>query len=232
MLWPVRGLGIFLGRPRLWARPLIAVGVSWTIMVAAAIAVSAAQFPAWGLPWREYLWQLAEALGLGIVVFLLLWTTIVPLVLSLALEHLARSVQRAFGAEAQEESITRALVSTMQVVVGTLPLRALWLAASWASLFLPQPLPLIVGAIALARIGVIDAVDIGLAVRGVPGAKRLALMRCHRTDMRMGATMAAVLNVALGLTVIGWLAWFPALVCGAARMVLLWPDVSLEEKKA
>ncbi len=108
----------------------------------------------------------------------------------------------------------------------------LWLLASWASLFLPQPLPLIVGAIAQARIAVIDAVDIALAVRGVPGSRRLALMRCHRTDMRVGATLAAVLNMALGLTVIGWLAWFPALVCGAARLVLQWPDVSLEQKKA
>jgi hypothetical protein len=227
MLWPLNGLVFFLGRPRLWARPLAAVIVGWGLIIAISVGVSAGSFPPWQLPWWDWLLQTLKALGYGIGVFLALWVSVVPLLLSLAFEHLARAVQRASGASlAAEEPLARSLVSTCRVIIGTLTPRIFWLVLGIAAIFAAGPASVIVGAVGMAWIAVIDSVDVALAVRGVPGGERLAIMRAHRDEMRLGALAAAALNVALGLTIVGWLFWLPALVCGAAALVLRWPEVA------
>jgi hypothetical protein len=226
MWWPLNGLLFFLSRPRLWARPLAAVAVGWGLIIAVSFGVSAGAFPSWQLPWWDWLLLTLKAVGYGIAVFLALWVSVVPLLLSLAFEHLARAAQRDVGAgPVVEEPLARSLVSTCQVVLGTMLPRIFWLLLSVAAIFLAGPVSVVVGAIGMAAIGVIDAVDVALAVRGVPGSRRLAIMRAHRGALRTGALLAAALNLALGLTIVGWLLWLPALVCGAAVLVLQWPEV-------
>ena len=88
------------------------------------------------------------------------------------------------------------------------------------------PLGLLVGAFGMAHLACIDAFDMALAVRGLSGARRRETMRAHRDEIVQGAMAGAVMNLGLGVTVLGWILWLPAMVSGAALQVLSWPEVA------
>jgi hypothetical protein len=83
----------------------------------------------------------------------------------------------------------------------------------------------IVGAFAMSHMAAIDAADTALAARGIAGRRRMELLRLHRSEMVQGAAVGTGLNIGLGVTVLGWLLWLPAMVAGAATRVITWPEV-------
>jgi hypothetical protein len=224
-LWPLHGLGIFLKHPHLWRRPFIGLLLVWIALLSASIGVGWWKWPAeppnlW--PWPLHL---GIALGLATVAALAVWILLLPLVMSFAMEHLAREVQRLAGAPPPtSESMLASLGSTLHVLLRTLPLRIAWLGVALIASFF-GPLGVIVGAFAMAHMAGIDAIDTALAARGIPGKRRMELQRLHRGELIQGAGTGAALNIGLGLTVLGWLLWLPAMVAGAAVRVITWPEV-------
>lgn len=224
--WPIQGLGTFLKYPVLWRRPLAALLVSWIALIGAGGGVAWWWWPVGTANWWPWPLHLFLAIGLGIAAALLAWILILPLVMSFALEHLAREVQRRAGAvPANEESILAALGSALTLTMRTLPLRLGWTGLALLSSFF-GPLGLLVGAFGMAHLACIDAFDMALAVRGLSGAQRREAMRAHRDEIVQGAMAGAVMNLGLGVTVLGWILWLPAMVSGAALRVLSWPEVA------
>jgi hypothetical protein len=221
--WPLRGLSFFVEHPRLWWRPLLATLIAWGLIVAAAIATTMWQWPVSGIGWWSYTWRGGVAIGLGLSAALAGWLIVLPIALSLAYEQLARQCQRLAGAPAaDEENIMAALVSTARVIIATLPVRLAWLVLSVGASIVGGPLGIVVGAIGIGHIGAIDAVDIALAVRGVPGHERVQALRRNAKMIHGGMLSAALLSIALGVTVVGWVLWMPGMVCGAALATLEW----------
>lgn len=221
----MQGLAFFLRHPSLWWRPLLATTVVWAVVITGAVYATIWQWPGSGSGWWSYTWHLFAALGIGLSVALVGWLIVVPIALSFVYEQLARHCHRLSGAaESSEEPIHRSLVSTARVVIATLPLRLGWLVLSLTGSIVGGPVGIVVGALALGHVGAIDAVDIALAVRGVPGAERLRALRENKGMIRGGMLYAAALSFALGITVVGWILWMPAMVCGAALATLGWND--------
>ena len=224
--WPVTGTVAYLSQPRLWGWPLAATAAGWAVILLVFAWVLITQRPAPELGFFStlvgYLWALAKAGGAAFAIYIAL----LPLLIGMACEQLAKRVQRAAGAgEAREEPMPLALWSTARVILNTLHLRLGWLLIGVVALVLTGPLGLLVGAYAMARIAVIDAADVGLAMRGCDGLTRVRLLSAHRAELARAALPAAGLNLALGATIIGWLFWLPGLVAGAAKHILDWPEV-------
>ncbi|MBA3707577.1 MAG: hypothetical protein H0W83_02010 [Planctomycetes bacterium] len=225
MWWPVSGLALFLKQPALWRRPLAFLLVGWVLLVSTGVGVTWWRWPAHHDGWWPWTMQALLAMGLGIVSVLGLWILLLPVLMVFALEGVARRMQREAGAPpATEESLARSLASSLHVLMRTLPMRLGWTGLALLSSFF-GPLGLLVGAFGMAHLAAIDAMDTALAVRGIPGPSRMAALRAHREDVIGGSMVGAVLNIALGLTVVGWIVWLPGMVCGAATRVLSWPEV-------
>jgi hypothetical protein len=224
--WPVSGTIAYITQPRLWGWPLASTAAGWTIILLVFASV---------LVWRRpphdtgfwntlvgYLWALAQAGGAAFASYIV----ILPLLVGLACEQLAKRIQREAGApDAAEEPLPKAIWSTARVILNTLHLRIAWLLVGVVALVLTGPFGLLVGAFAMAQIAVIDAADVALAMRGCDGLTRIRILAAHRGELRQAAIPAALVNVGLGVTFVGWLFWLPGLVAGAARKVLEWPEV-------
>ena len=224
--WPVTGTLAYISQPRLWGWPLAATAAGWAVILLVFAWVLIARRPAHDPGFLTTLvgslWALTQAGGAALATYLVL----LPLLIGLACEQLAKGIQRAAGApEAREEALPRAMWSTLRVILNTLHLRLGWLAIGVLALIVTGPFGLLIGAFAMAQIAVIDAADIGLAMRGCDGLTRIRLLEAHRADLRRAAVPAAVLTIGLGLTFIGWLFWLPGRVAGAAKHVLDWPEV-------
>jgi hypothetical protein len=225
-LWPLHGVTVLLKHPALWRRPFLALLIAWVALLGAGVGVGWWRWPAGPMNWWPYPLHASIALGLSLATMLLVWIVALPLLMSLAMEHLAREVQRLTGAPpARDESFVAALGSTLLVMVRTLHLRLGWTGLSLVCSFF-GPLGVIIAAFGMAHMASIDALDTALVVRGIPGRRRLELLRIHRDDLINGALAGSVLNLALGLTVVGWVVWLPSLVAGAATRVLTWPEVA------
>ncbi len=225
--WPIQGLGTFLKYPALWRRPLAALLVGWVALICAGGGVAWWWWPTGPANWWPWPMHLFLAVGLGVAATLLAWILILPLVMSFALEHLAREIQRRAGAQpAKDESMLSALGSSLGLTIRTLPLRLGWTGVALLSSFF-GPLGLLVGAFGMAHLACIDAFDLALAVRGLSGPRRREAMRAHREEIIQGAMAGAVMNLGLGVTVLGWILWLPALVSGAATRVLSWPETAM-----
>ena len=212
--WPVRGLAWFAVRPWLWLRPLLAHGLALAVLVAVATSVTW-----WAWPgdhgWWSWLWRAGAALSLGLSAALAVWALLVPLLLAVVLDSLAGAVFASRGVTVPAIPLAQAVAGSLTVLGRTLPLRLRWLAVSLMALLLGPFGPLL-AAYALARVAVVDASDIALAVRGVPAADRLRQFAAERGRLRRAAFVAGGLQLGLGLTILGWLFWMPGLVCGAA----------------
>jgi len=223
--WPLVGLKTFATHPAWWFRPLATTLAGWLVMLAAVVAVAWWRWPAGDLGWWQRLLGISLALGWGVLTALAYWLLLAPILMGLAMEGLARQVQTAAGAPPlAEERITAAVASSLRVILGTLPFRLGWLALGVIGVF-TGPFAAVIGAVGTAHVASLDAFDIALSVRGIPGVERLRLIREHREHTRGGAVVGGGLNLALGLSLVLWPFWLPGLVAGAARAVLDWPEV-------
>ncbi len=227
LTWPLKGVSLYLGRPQLWGWPLLAMLAALVVIGGVFFAILVWQWPLSHevIGWWRWTLGMITAFGKAGGVALGLWLVGMPLLLGVACEQVAKRVQDDAGAPPMEAGLALSMAATMRVVLNTLHIRLAWMLVAIIAMFVTGPFGLLVGALAVAHVACIDAVDVALAMRGFTGAQRLAMMERHRPWLRQGALTAAAVSVALGATVIGWLFFLPGLVAGASLMVLDWPEV-------
>lgn len=222
-VWPLAGLRWLLAHPRLWVRPVIAHACAMAVMLALGLSVSYWLWPASAvLPetssWWHHGLKIGGAIGAGVVIAFSAWIILVPLVLAVVLDSLAVAVFRERGLPDIPVPVAQSIAAGLAVLVRTFPLRLRWILVMVVSLF-TGPLAPIIMSYAVARVAVVDAYDIGLGVRGVSSAQRLARYVAERGELRQAALTAGALQMLLAFTFVGWLWWLPALVCGAALRI-------------
>ena len=223
-LWPARGLWSFLSRPSWWGRPMLAMLVALLLLIAAASAIGWWWWPTAEITGWSWWWQMGRALGFAGVGALLTWMLVLPVLMAVAFEALARAVQvRAGSPPPPEPPIARAVLASLRVVANTLHVRLGCLLLALAGAFL-GPLGLVLSALAMGLTATIDVLDNALAVRGLNGLQRLRAIQAHGSELWQGAFAAGTLNLVLLPTGIGWLIWLPGLVVGAAERVLSWDE--------
>jgi hypothetical protein len=225
--WPIQGSIDFVRTPRWWGWPLLALTLTLLLCVAVAASLVWWQIPSSEATWWQTIigWLWAIALGLGGAVAM--WVVFQPMLLALACETLVATVQRAAGAPPLTgEGLVTGFLSSLRVILNTLPLRTATVAVSFLGPLLAGPVGLVLAFIAVSYVAVIDACDVALAVRGMPGVRRLEVIAAHRGELRKMLPVAAGWNFLLGVTVIGWVLWMPGLLVGAARLVLSWPETA------
>ena len=227
LTWPLKGVGLYVSRPPLWGWPILAVTASLLIIGGLFAGILWWQWPEArsDVGWWSWLGGIVWAFGKAGGVALALWLVTLPLLLGAACEQVAKRVQDDAGAPPAEAGLALSMSATMRVVLNTLHIRLAWLVIGLVAMFITGPFGLLVGALAIAHVACIDAVDVALAMRGFSGIERLRLMDRYRPWLRQGALTAAALNIALGATVVGWLFFLPGLVAGASLMILGWPEV-------
>lgn len=232
-MWPLQGLLHFLAHPRWWFAPVVTAIMGWALVFGAGIGVFLWQKPEsaqldFSTPWAAAgtLWAFTRALGLAATASLGAYLILLPLLMALAMDGLARAVQRAQGAPpAAEEPLGKSLASALRVILNTLPLRLTWLGLSLVAGLVGGPFGMLIGALGIAHVGALDACDVALAVRGIDGLTRVRTLKAHRDEILGGAVTATPMAALLGATLIGMAFWTPALVTGAARKVLDWDEV-------
>jgi hypothetical protein len=222
-LWPLRGGAIVLRRPRLLLGTVLAMILVLLLVALSGAWVVHATWPAPGLPLLAWAWRAGRALVLGGTAVVGLWVTVVPVVMAVVLERIARQVHALLGSPLlPEPSAWANLRASLLVLRATLGMRVAAVVVCLLSSLL-GPAGVLVCAVVIGYVACFDALDTALAARNCPGAQRLALLERHRASIGGGACCAGFLTVALGVTVIGWWLWLPALVAGAARQVHDWP---------
>lgn len=246
VLWPLRGVVLFLRSPRWWVRPIIGM-----VLTLAAFAGLGIGFAWWLWPHESvtgvWWWLYAGiAVGLAVAAVVVAWVLLLPIVLSFLLEDLARKAN-AYAKEHGVPSLGAAeslagvvagidraashelptvpgLLASMKVLAGTLPLRLGWMGTSFLSGLVVPPLGIVVSALGMGHIACIDAIDISLGLRGFDGHHRLAALKAHRNEVRQAALTAGLLHLGLSATIVGWLLWLPGIVVGAALRTRAWND--------
>lgn len=253
VLWPLRGVLLFLRSPRWWIRPIlgmmlalaayigIGLGVAWSLWPSAEIT---------GLWWWAYA---GVAVGLAVAAVVVAWVLLLPILLSFLLEDLARkanayardhaeplpslgaaeSLAGVVGgidrAASHELPTVPGLLASLKVLGGTMPTRLTWMGSSLVSGLLVPPLGVVISALGMGHIACIDAIDIGLGLRGFDGQHRLAALKAHRNEVRQAALTAGLLHLGLSATIIGWVLWLPGIVVGAALRTREWSDARSAE---
>lgn len=231
--WPVRGLGYFLAHPRLWFAPLLATLAAGFAVGLVAVLVLWLTWPGAEVEgWWPNLWRGALAFvwfGLAGVVS---WFAALPLLMGLAYEALSKRVLREHEVALGEERTISAMKSAAIVLLHNLGWMILWpclaIACTIAALLVPLTSPLLVplsvflGQFGLAHIAVLEGADLALGARGVPGTKRWRMLRERRRAVLLAAVVGALMSLLLGLTLVGWVLFMPAMFTGAAIWVARW----------
>jgi hypothetical protein len=226
-LWPLTGLLRFASTPAWWLRPLCVAAALGSALLATAVAVAWWRWPgAEATGWHAWLGG-AFAIGQAAAVVLACWLVLMPLILGLIMDALVHQVHRHHGVPAVIlPAAWPALLASLRVTAGTVTPRLLWGVGGVVLSLCAGPIGAVLAAFGIAHIACLDALDLGLAARGLDGAARLRALHAHRQEVLVGSLVAGALNLALAATVIGWLLWLPALVTGAAKEVLGWPEVA------
>lgn len=170
--------------------------------------------------WFAILFALGQASAAAVAA----WLVILPLLLSLAMEDLVRKVQRQAGVEPMELPLMSSLLATLRMMLNTLPLRLGWAGAGIILGIFLGPVGAVVGAIGMGQIACLDALDLGLSLRGLDGLSRLAALKAHKSERLQAGLLAGLSNLVFAATFILWPLWLPGLVTGAAKRVLEWPE--------
>lgn len=216
--WPLRGLVWLLSRPRLWLRPVLAQAGLLSVMVAAMTTVGWYLWPVEAVTGWARAWEILLALGAGLTAGTLAWLVAAPLITALVLDALAAEVRRHLG-QGVDAGGWHSVPAALSMLRTTFLARLGWTAVTLVALFL-GPIGPLVGAYAMARVASLDAFDTALAAGDGHAACRRQGLIDHAGDRTTGALVAALLSLALGMTIIGWVLWMPALVCGAALRLI------------
>jgi len=248
VLWPLRGVLLFLRKPRWWARPILGMLLALTAFIGIGLGVAWSLWPAvetTGLWWWLYA---GIAIGLAVASVVVAWVLLLPILMSFLLEDLARKANAYAKDHAQalpslgavqsfasvEGGVDRAashelpmmpgLLASLKVLGWTMPTRLGWMGISLVSGLIVPPLGVVISALGMGHIACIDATDIALGLRGFNGHDRLAALKTHRNEIRQAALTAGLLHLGLSATIIGWVLWLPGIVVGAALRTRSWTD--------
>ncbi len=211
--WPLRGLVWFLRHPTLWARPLMGQLLVLSGTLAIGVSTIWLAWPDPNLSSWTWTWRAGAALALGPFAAAVTWMLLAPVVMALVADHLAAEIRRRQGFVVDEGG-WHSLPAALRMVQRTAAARLGWGMISLLSLF-TGPLGPLITAYAMARVAALDAFDTALAAEDGTADHRQAGIIQHAGDRMTGAAVAAGLALLLSLTVIGWILWMPALVCGA-----------------
>jgi hypothetical protein len=225
LLWPLHGVARFFSRPRLWGRPVIGTLLAWLALGALALAVVAFTWPT--TPPEGIWWTLVAYLSpfiWGLVTFACSWMLLLPVLMVLIYEDLAKHILREQGREIREQDLLRGGLAGAIFALRTLPWRLGWLTAGILFSFLLPPVGFVISLIGLGHLALIDACDICFGLLGVDGKIRYRLIREHAKELLSTGAVAGVGGHLLALTVVGWWFWMPGLVVGAAQRCPDWID--------
>ena len=212
--WPLSGFLWLIRRPGLWLRPLVGMAVLGVAGLTLGAGVLWGLWPAGDLPWWSWMGRAGLALGMGMATGVATWAVLAPVLMNLFLDTLAATVRREAGLPVVDPPVIVSLHAAGVLLVATLPERLGWTVLALAGGFL-GPFGILVMAYAWARIAVGDALDTALAAEGADLNTRLEARREHRHLLRWGGLGAGAMQLGLGLLLVTWLWWLPALVCGA-----------------
>jgi hypothetical protein len=245
ILWPLRGVLLFLRSPRWWLRPMLGMVLAMGALFGIGIGIAWWLWPlehVTGVWWWLYA---GMAIGLAVASVVIAWALFLPLLMSFLLEDLARKANAyakehvpvssaapalagAGGgferAESQELATMPGILASLKVLGGTLPVRLGWMGTSLITGLIIAPLGVVVSALGMGHIACIDAIDISLGLRGFNGRQRLEALKAHRNEVRQSALSAALLHLGLTASVVGWVFWLPGIVVGAALRTRSWND--------
>lgn len=211
-----KGFAFFLSNPRLWVVPLLASALLAVLTLAAATGSVVFLWPSSDIGFWSYILKAMLALGAGAGVLLLCWTIVLPAAFGLVFEGLVKGVYKLTGSPVAEEKIIASLGSTLRVLLSTLGWRILWPVVGILTSFIFGPLGLIVSAFGFGHIASIDAFDLALAMKGVPGSQRVRFVKSEAGRLFSAAAGGGVLGALLSISIVGWVFYYPAMFAGAA----------------
>jgi hypothetical protein len=237
VLWPLRGVLLFLRSPRWWIRPMLGMLLALAAFVGIGLGTAWSTWPAVEITGMWWWVRALAAVGLGVAAVVVAWVLLLPLLMSFLLEDLARkanayaktqvgpALPMAADRDASHElALVPGILASLKVLSWTMPTRLAWMGGSFVTGLLVAPLGVVISALGMGHVACIDAVDIALSLRGFDGKHRLAALKAHRHEIRQAALTAGLLHLALVATVIGWLVWLPGVVVGAALRTRTWSD--------
>ena len=126
------------------------------------------------------------AFGYSAAIAPLAWVLVLPLLMGMVFESTVGRVLVKHGASRAGERLLTSVRSSVSVLLRTLHWRLLWplLALIFTFSVVLSPFTLLISAIGLGHIAVIDGLDVALALRGVPGRARVAIMARSRRHVR------------------------------------------------
>lgn len=222
--WPIRGISYFLAHPGLWLRPLLGTTVAYSITLSLLVVTSWLLWPAEQAESGFFLalWGYLQALAGGAIVALVSWLILLPLIMSFAYEKMVTHILKKHEVELDSETMLGSVISSAHMLVRTMHWRLLWPGLSILCFFAFPPAGALVSQLGLAHIACIDGCDLTLALRGVPGKQRPAIIKEHRWQLAVGIGMAALIGIALGVTIVGWVLFMPMMFTGTALIVAQW----------
>lgn len=220
--WPLTGIWLFLRSPRWWFRPLIASLLGWLALLGLAIGMLWLRWPVAEVGGWGWWWQVFLAIGFAGAALVAGWLVVLPIVMSLAMESLARAALRAAGVEPVELPVWRSVGAGLRVMGNTLPMRLGWAGAGVALGLVLGPVGAVVGAIGMGQVACLDALDLALSLRGLDGIARVRVLAARRRARLEAGALAGIANLLAATTLVLWPLWLPGLVVGAAQEVATW----------
>ncbi|MDZ7814694.1 MAG: hypothetical protein U5N86_01415 [Planctomycetota bacterium] len=101
--------------------------------------------------------------------------------------------------------------------------------AGIVSSFVFGPLGFVVSQMGLGHIAALDAADLALAMRQVPGSQRAEVMKNRSKDIALAGLGGAIVSSVLSFTLVGWIFFIPSMFTGGALWIGSWSEDELEQ---
>jgi hypothetical protein len=230
------GMSYFVSHPKLWIAPLLVMILVTFILALVAFFII---FYIWPLTpvlstassWFHYAWKILFAFGVAFLAILLFWLFLFPICMNFAFQGVIRSVFRNLDAPLNEEGLLSANVSSFYTFYMTIGWRAFWPLITFISLFIFPPISSLFAQLGIGHISTLDGCDLSMSLLGVPGKKRLGILRQHHKEIFLGGMIAGVMSFLLLPTFLLWLFYIPGIFVGAALLVIQWGVVERQERK-
>ncbi len=202
----VAGLGYFLATPRIWGWAFLGLVLNAIAMVYLCYRVLS-----WTAPSSPpYFWPWVFALGWTLLALVLFVAIVMPFLINVCFLKAFQAIVKRPGVNWISE-----IASSFWIFFRTLKWRILWPVLIVLSLVFAPLLTFPVSLFAINHLALLEGLDLALTVFGYSGSERVQWLKTRGGDCLVAALPACGLSLVLGLTLIGWLLWLPALYCGA-----------------
>ena len=230
-LWPFTGFGYFLLRPSLWWLPLISVLILSFALVAIFIVLLIVLWPAEAVSFTHKMWLILKDLGLSSAGVLVGFISLMPLIITIALDKLVRKVLIIENGGVVNVTFFNSIYSSTVIFFKTFFWRVFWPIVGIIAAIFMGPVGIFISQLGIGHLAAIDAVDLVLALKGNSTKKRLEYYRNMKGEIFCFGFFSAILSMVLSVTIIGWLLWIPAIFCGATLWVKDWPELKREKNE-